>query len=478
MTLGRRLATQLFLLLACLTLTAAVGLWSVRGTRQDFTIAIANYDRLRQIYQIGLFLQSARVTLSSDIPNLMRARLECQQAQADMHALAPSLPISDEKRRLLVESVDNVTARVGRGVPTSIDVPLLRLAEVLPILKQEIVQAQMQADARKEQTLWSLGVVAALSIFLSALVGVLQWRAVMRPLTAISAGVKRISGTKFDAPISLRRADREFVELADEFNHMAANLDSVYGQLQNRVEGATRSLVQSERLAGVGMLAAGVAHEINNPLAIITGRIELLLNKPVNNPGDEATNASLRIALDEAFRCKRIIDRLLTLSRGPSGRRAIARLDQIVTDVVDNVRALPGAAGRAIVVTGAEPLEASVDEGEFKQVLLNLLINAIQATDDAGRIEVAVHAKAMWAEITVDDNGRGMDRATLDRLFEPFFSARPGESRGTGLGLAISKAIVESHGGTLEADSAGPGGGSRFCVRLPVTGMSAAQSQT
>jgi len=273
-----------------------------------------------------------------------------------------------------------------------------------------------------------------------------------------------VASARFDAPITLHDADREFVHLARDFNHMSHELESMYGQLTQRVEGATRSLVQSERLAGVGLLAAGVAHEINNPLAIITGRIELLLARPC----DDATKQSLAIVLDEAFRCKQIINRLLTLSRGPSGRRDIVGLDELVADVVGNVRSLPGAGARTITIVSSEPVLVSVDEGEIKQVLLNLLINAIQATPDDGKIDLTVRAGGAMADLTLTDNGQGMDAATLDRLFEPFFSQRPGEVRGTGLGLTISKAILESHGGSLEATSEGPGKGSTFVVRLPV----------
>ena len=464
MTLGRRLATQLILLLACLTLTAGVGFWGVLGVKQDFSVALQNQETLRQLYQIGLYLQSARVAMSSDFPNLIRAHIECRKAQQDLHRLAPGLPISEPQRQQLLESMDLVTARVALGRPTPIDVPLSRLADVLPVLRDQIQIAQHQADERKEQTLYMLSLVAGGAIVVSVALGIAQWRSVMTPLGAIADGVRRIGSGRFDAPIKLREADREFVQLARDFNHMATELESMYGQLQQRVEGATRAVVQSERLAGVGLLAAGVAHEINNPLAIITGRIELIMTRPC----DEATTASLKIVLDEAFRCKQIINRLLTLSRGPSGSREVRDLSGVAEEVVTNVRSLPGAGGRSISLSEREPVTVKIDEGEIKQVMLNLLINAIHATEEAGVIDVRVRRAGAFAEVNITDNGQGMDAATLDRLFEPFFSKRPGEVRGTGLGLTISKAIIESHGGSIEAHSDGDGKGSTFCVRLPV----------
>ncbi len=465
MTLARRLATQLILLLACLTLTAGVGFWGVLGVRQDFSVALANYERLRQLYSVGLFLQSAKVAMNSDFPNLIRADAACKVARRDLYALAPDLPISNEQRTELLAAMDGVAARITVGRPASIDVPLAHLARIEPVLKEQILYAQLQADQRKQQTLYLLATVAGGAILVSIVLGIKQWRSVMTPLGAIADGVRRVSSARFDAPITLGDADREFVHLARDFNQMSAELSSMYGQLQSRVEGATRSLVQSERLAGVGLLAAGVAHEINNPLAIITGRIELLLARPC----DESTVSSLKIALDEAFRCKQIINRLLTLSRGPSGVRREMDLSDVIGDVVGNVRSLPGAGNRKIELSHAEPVHVEIDEGEIKQVMLNLLINAIHATTDDGAIDVRIGKAAALAEVAITDNGTGMDDATLDHLFEPFFSKRPGEVRGTGLGLSISKAIIESHGGSIEATSKGTGHGSSFIVRLPIS---------
>jgi signal transduction histidine kinase len=118
-------------------------------------------------------------------------------------------------------------------------------------------------------------------------------------------------------------------------------------------------------------------------------------------------------------------------------------------------------------MSAAEPVEAVIDSGELRQAVLNLLINAIGATTEGGHVGVKVRQEAEWAEIRVTDDGRGLEPATLQRLFEPFYSINPGGQRGTGLGLWITQAIIESHGGTIEAGSEGVGRGSEFVVRLP-----------
>lgn len=465
MTLGRRLATQIVLLLACLALTAVVGWWGIYGLRQDFTIARDNHERLKQLYSVSTNLQLARTALNSEFPSKHQAFLNTRRAYDEMKRLAPSLPVSPQDQEALVGMLRLLVERVSRSPAVDFGPALQELRGVEALLRRQVDIAEQQADERKRQALWYLTVAGGAALLTGLALGIKQWSAVMKPLSSIKQGVHRIAGAKFDKPITVPRGtDREFVELARDFNEMAGQLESMYGQMQKRVEASTRSLVQSERLAGVGMLAAGVAHEINNPLAIITGRIELLMARPL----DESTRSGLKIALDEAFRCKQIIDRLLSLSRGPSGRRDATRLDELAADVANNVRALPGAKGRSIEIIKCDEVTALVDQGEIKQVLLNLLINAIQATPEGGQIDVSVCRAGAWAEMTVTDNGAGMDRGTLERLFEPFYSARPTEQRGTGLGLTITKAIVESHGGAIEADSDGPGTGSRFVVRLPV----------
>lgn len=463
MTLGRRLAIQLVLLLACLALTAGVGFWGIAGIKQDFSVALQNQQMIRELYQAGIYLQSARVAMSGDFPDLARAHRECRKAREALHLILPDLPVTDLQKQNLIRAIDGLTDKVARGQVASVDGVMSGMQQVLPVLSQQIHQAQKQADERKQRALLLLAGVAGGTILLAVILSIRQWRSVMKPLNTITRQVRRIGNGQFDAPVHLPGTDREFKQLARDVEQMARELGSMYGQLQQRVESATRAVVQSERLAGVGLLAAGVAHEINNPLAVITGRIELILARGC----DPRIEPSLRIVLDEAFRCKQIITRLLTLSRGPSGSREACDLSQTVTEVLTNVCLLPAAGQRSIHLVESEPVRVLMDQGEIKQVILNLLINAIQATPESGTIDLRVKRIGTLAELSITDDGRGMDPQVLGRLFEPFFSHRPGEVRGTGLGLSISKAIIESHGGTIEAYSEGPGKGSRFLLRLP-----------
>jgi two-component system, NtrC family, sensor kinase len=215
-------------------------------------------------------------------------------------------------------------------------------------------------------------------------------------------------------------------------------------------------LVQQEKLAVSGRLAAGVAHEINNPLAVILGYARLLRKK-----ADGAVREDLQVIEDETLRAKLIVDGLLDLSRPvvvhpePVDLRALA--DEVVSRLA-GTRALEGVEAR---VTGAG--RAAGDPHKLRQVLVNLVKNAAEAAGPGGRVEIAVAAAAERVRLSVFDSGAGLPEEVREHLFEPFFSRKAG---GTGLGLAVSKGIVEAHRGTLLAESP-PGGGARFTVELP-----------
>src|SRR5439155_14052830 len=248
-------------------------------------------------------------------------------------------------------------------------------------------------------------------------------------------------------------------------------LDEFYKRLEHKVQQASKELVRSERLASVGFLAAGVAHEINNPLSIISGYAELSLRSLRDAGGDEKTIEEIEHALavirDESFRCKEITQKLLSLSRsGGSADRQTFSLAHVAQDVTSMLTALKSYRDRRVELKldRAEPLDVFGRPDEMKQVILNLAMNALEASPpDSGQVQIDGRRQGPWVELSVRDNGRGMPAEVLDRVFEPFFTARPltdtPRDHGTGLGLSITHAIVESHGGEILAESEGPGHG-------------------
>jgi two-component system NtrC family sensor kinase len=324
------------------------------------------------------------------------------------------------------------------------------------------------------------GAVAAL------LLSVVQYRVVMLPLRRLRQGVRRVAEAQFSQKLELSNmgASPEFLDLALEFNRMAGELDDFYRRLEEQVRAKSRELVQSERLASVGFLAAGVAHEINNPLNIISGYAELTTRQlaPGRGPlGEDAVaqaRESLRIIRDEAFRCKDITEKLLSLARSGSEGRETLDLAGVARDVALMTRGLKNYRDRRLTLDldPQRPLQVQANLTEMKQVLLNLTINALESVPVAGG-EVCIEGRQSdaWVELSVKDNGMGMSADVLRHVFEPFFtvrragdrSAASAGERGTGLGLSITHAIIESHGGTIRAQSDGPGKGARFTIALP-----------
>lgn len=245
----------------------------------------------------------------------------------------------------------------------------------------------------------------------------------------------------------------------------------LYQELQERIEAqheAETRLVRSARLAAVGEMAAGVAHELNNPLTTINGFVELVLDEI---PKDSSNREDLELVLREAQRARGVVRRLLDFSRPVENQRIRTDLNELVSDVFALVRHLARTGGVDVSLSLCDNLPwVLVDPGHIKQVLLNLFHNAIQAMPQGGLLEVATemveHDRKNWLMVTVSDNGIGITPDNLEKIFEPFFTTRPAGS-GTGLGLSVSYGIVSEHGGFIDVESK-VGAGSRFQVYLPV----------
>jgi signal transduction histidine kinase len=333
--------------------------------------------------------------------------------------------------------------------------------------------------------LWltTLSAAALLALFLR-----LFYRWVFHPLRVLVTGSRRVAAGEFGYRIELASRD-EMGELADAMNDMTARFQAIRDDLDRQVQLRTKQVVRSEQLASVGFLAAGVAHEINNPLASIAMCAESLEGRlaELSSVGQTFLSAAsgrreslphaaeehlqimqhyLRMIQSEAFRCKGITEKLLDFSRIGEVKRQNAELRELVAGVIDMVRHLGKYHDRHIKLLGDEPVVAHVNAQEVKQVVLNLITNALDSLDPGGTVEIDLVRSGDKVELLFTDNGCGMTPEVLAHLFEPFFTRRRG-GQGTGLGLSIVYRIVTEHGGQIEADSDGPGRGSRFRITLP-----------
>lgn len=306
---------------------------------------------------------------------------------------------------------------------------------------------------------------------------------ISRPLGTLVEGSRRVAAGDFDHRIELASRD-EIGELAVAMNAMTARFQEIHDDLDRQVQERTREVVRSEQLASVGFLAAGVAHEINNPLASIAlcsesleSRVAELFADDVGGhaPEREVVFSYLEMIQKEAFRCKQITEKLLDFSRMGDSQRHATELRDLVASVVEMLQHLGKYNDKRVTLVDGEPVIADVNPQEMKQVVLNLITNGLDSVDAGGEVKIAVGKEQGTATIVVEDNGCGMTDEVIEHLFEPFFTRRRG-GQGTGLGLSISHRIVNEHGGSITADSPGLGAGSRFVVTLPSTTGHAARA--
>jgi two-component system, NtrC family, sensor kinase len=344
---------------------------------------------------------------------------------------------------------------------------------------------EFSAEARRQyRTLLGLtwaASTATIAVFALFLRLSLQW--VFRPLRVLVDGSRRVAAGEFDYRIRLNTND-EISELAGAMNDMTSRFQAIRDDLDHQVQERTKQVVRGEQLASVGFLAAGVAHEINNPLASIAmcaesleGRLRDALSAHEPRGADKRATAGdpeqkiifdyLRMIQNEAFRCKGITEQLLDFSRMGDVKRQITELRELVEGVIDMLRHLGKYQEKQIRLVPGEPVWVSVNPQEIKQVALNLLTNGLDSVEGGGTVSVDLGPAGDEALMIVSDDGCGMTSEVLEHLFEPFFTRRR-NGQGTGLGLSITYRIIADHGGTIDVESDGPDRGATFRVRLPL----------
>lgn len=312
------------------------------------------------------------------------------------------------------------------------------------------LREQMAGSMRKAMLLTALTVFATWTIvmlFFHARVG--------KPVGALLAATEGVASGDLSTRIEVRRQD-ELGMLQRSFNEMTARLAETQTQLY-----------QSNKLASVGRLAAGIAHEINNPLTGVLTFSSLLLRRAQDDP---ETRADLETIVNETKRCREIVKGLLDFSRQVPPRKTEVDINDVVNRAIDIVDHQFSVSNIKITRVLSDSLpRVRVDPNQIEQVLLNLLVNAADAVPRGkGEIFIGTDLKrnddGQRLQIKVADNGAGIAPADREKLFDPFFSTKEG---GTGLGLAIAWGIVNEHGGEI-AVSSQPGKGATFTVEIPL----------
>jgi two-component system NtrC family sensor kinase len=331
---------------------------------------------------------------------------------------------------------------------------------ILGILYVGVLE-QKYLDIRRRTVAGFLGIMlagAALAMVLSTAIARRVSHSVRRLVTA----ARDVAGGNLNATVDIQTND-ELAGLADTFNAMANSLRERDERLK---EFARKKIMESERLAVVGQLAAGVAHELNNPLQGIVTYAHLLLERA----DEDSSREGLQKIVVQADRCRQIIRSLLDFSRPRKPQVRPADINAILREclaLVERQAMFHNIEIRSDLAPDLPP--ATADPAQVQQVFMNLIINAAEAMEGAGRLILTTRfiSEERTVEAAITDTGHGIAPDDLDRIFDPFFTTK-GIGHGTGLGLSISYGIVKEHHGTITVDSE-VGRGSTFTVRFPAT---------
>ncbi len=325
------------------------------------------------------------------------------------------------------------------------------------------VLEQKFVDMKKKTVVTVIAITGGGAIIAMAISYLLS-RTISVPVRRLMAASREVASGNLDAKVDVDTRD-ELKDMAETFNRMASSLKERDERLK---EYAKRKILESERLAFLGQLAAGVAHELNNPLqGIVTYSHLLLEEKDLKDPQADF----LRKIVKQADRCSKIIRGLLDFSRQRTAVKTPSDVSAILHECLSLVERQPLFHNIQVDRGALGPLPpVVVDPSQIQQVFMNLILNAAEAMNGSGCLTLATrfNETQKGVEIAISDTGRGIPAEQMEKIFEPFFTTKE-VGRGTGLGLAICYGIVKGHGGSISVESK-VGEGTTFTIRLPADG--------
>ena len=321
--------------------------------------------------------------------------------------------------------------------------------------------------------LTAAGTIAACALIM----GFVGQRVVGQPIQALVAQARRIGAGDFSPPPHVG-GRHEISQLARELNAMAQSLAAASHRVASESAARIATLEQlrhADRLTTVGKLASGLAHELGTPLNVVSARAAMIAEREIEEPDD--VRYSARIIGEQSERMVRIVRQLLDFARRQTGEKRQVELAGLARTSVEILKSLARKQGVELAVESAGEIRVRADASQLQQVLTNVVVNAIQASDRGSQVSIRIGAGEVgdndamgrhagrYAVLAVADRGRGIAEDEIAAVFDPFFTTKPlGE--GTGLGLSVAYGIVQEHGGWIDVESA-LGQGSCFRIWLP-----------
>ncbi len=307
------------------------------------------------------------------------------------------------------------------------------------------------------QVIWS---IVFISLLISLFLGDIGVRMIARPVRELASNLLSYARGEHPERVKINASIDEIRDLEAAFNTMADSLDKTSEERDK----AQHMMLQSAKLASIGQMAAGIGHEINNPLNNILSYAKLLERNLDEN--DDRAKQDLTSLKEEAVRASDIIRGILNFARQVPPQYAPFHIQQWLQDTVNLVRQSAKTAGIQLAYECNEDMIIEGDRGQLQQALINLLINAIQVSKPDSEVKIVVNFTDEDAIISVIDHGDGIEQESLDLIFDPFFTTKP-EGEGSGLGLSISLGIIERHHGKLMLKN-NPDGGVTATIALPI----------
>jgi two-component system NtrC family sensor kinase len=408
----------------------------------------------------------------------------CHGANAPHPKDTPTWSISKDARKFrvlnIVQPIDNEPACYTSSchVHSKDD-------RVLGIVEANLSLALLDQSVKRQGVAITIYIMVFFFL-ISIVLCTILWHFVSTPVSMLAQGMERVAGGDLDYHLDIRSRD-EIGDLAVAFNAMTADLKKAKNELvewgntlEKKVQEKTAAiqmaqaqLIHSEKLASLGRMAAGVAHEINSPLTGIVTFGHLLLKK--FPPGSEEYE-DMQVIIEQANRCSTIIKGLLGFARASAAEKAATNVNDVLNHALNIVRNKADFFNIKLKLNfdgTVAPVKA--DASQLQQVFLNMIMNAADAVEGKGTITITTRNMEDdgldYVEVEFHDTGPGISEENLAKVFEPFFTTKP-VGKGTGLGLAVSHGIVQEHGGKIIVRTK-VGEGTSFIVRLPAYGGAA-----
>jgi signal transduction histidine kinase len=487
---GLRVSTKLTLGISAVSLLigGAHGWRQMRQERLDLRNAVEREIRiLGSAIQVS-FEHALRDRQFTDIKGALDS-LEGIAPDLDLYVFAPGGELTALSAGAVKDARFNAIAAgamAARDTMLDIDTDRSWTATLgLPLVNDDgliigaIVLDRPLSEVRRDLNDTRRGIAVSLAVLVLSITGLealLGTVLVGRPLTKMAVGMQKLRAGEPAAILATRRND-EVGRLAAEFDALVEELRVARERIAREVDSRLvleQALQRVDKLATIGQLSAGLAHEIGSPLQVMSGRARALL---AHDLGPDEVRKNATILAEQADRIAGIVEQLMSFARRRPVRPVKSDLAAPVRKILELMA--PAAQQRRITLeftAPPDPPQVVADIDQVQQLVLNLIKNALAATPDGGRIGLRLDRAIIDGQdgpvpatrFEIEDNGCGMTEETRTQLFEPFFTTRAGQG-GTGLGLAVVHAIVQAHGGRIAVAST-PGVGTRFTIDLPLRG--------